>query len=100
MNEIGPPFVESLITCATGWIGGETNESVVALKLNTGNGEVMIIVTGIEAVAVVVVTVTVAVDVPTGSPFGLARTLRLAGIFPLSGLTVSQRELVPVIEVV
>ena len=76
--------------------------TVVELTVNVGSGAVTISVTGIKTgdANPVAATLTEALNVPTGRPVGLKRTVSDAGSLPESGLTVSQRAFEGVTDVV
>ena len=76
--------------------------SVVELTDNVGSGAVTVRVTGIKTgdANPVAATLTEALNVPTGRPVGLTRTVSAAGSLPESGLTVSHSAFEGVTEVV
>ena len=76
--------------------------SVVELTDNVGSGAVTVRVTGIKTgdANPVALMLTEALNVPTGRPDGLTRTVNAAGSLPVSGLTVSHSAFGGVTEVV
>ena len=102
VNESGEPLAERRITWGAGGIGGATNASVEALKVNVGKGADTLRVTGTFTGAATPATVTamVARYWPTERLVGFTRALRVAGSFPASGVTVNHNVLTPAIATV
>ena len=102
VNASGEPLVEMRIVWAAGGIGGAAKESVAALNVKVGKGadtfSVTVTLTGVPTPATV--TVIVARYWPTDKLVGFARALRVAGTFPVSGVTVNHNVLVPLIATV
>lgn len=95
---IGPPVVDNVIVCGLG-AGGALKFSVVELSCRAGSGWLTTSVTGTETVAAgFVVTTIVALYVPTLKLVGFTVTDRFAGVFPVSGVAVSQSVFEPVID--
>jgi len=101
VKDTGPPLAISCSVCVGG-VGGAVKLSVVELTDNVGSGAVTVRVTGIKTgdANPVAATLTEALNVPTGRPVGLTRTVSAAGSLPVSGLTVSHSAVGGVIEVV
>ena len=98
VNEIGVPEVVRRTLWAMGGNGGAANAKAVELNVKVDAGAVTFRLTGTVSgvVTPATVSVTVAGYRPTARLVGFARKLKVAGSLPLSGLTTSQSEFVPV----
>ncbi len=92
-NEIGEPFVVNVTVWVWGGLGGAVKVSVAGFNDNVEGAAVTFSVTETTEGAAAPVTVIVTADTycPTGRLVGFTLTLRVAGRFPLSRLTVSQK---------